>query len=295
MIHSETTQRMDFLDRIIAKAQGVESAIAPRVPSRFEPLTGAIVPSPEDFSEQPISVLASKPEPIGVNASPRAAQRTTEARAVGLHHLEVTARGDETEEMNDAGARITEKFLDPVVSPLSSARVPNCVERMETREKHHAAMRSAESDWISGVREPPGAEALPSSDTTTRIRRTAISVNASMDRNSESTPAGREELRLDPPDPRHKGGDLESNASMTAPLAALIPRIGVVPVTKLSKELRSTSLASERQPQAPVIHVTIGRVEVRAVQAAATKPRIQPVKPKPLGLDDYLKQRGGRR
>ena len=294
MSRRETTQPMDFLGRIIAKAQGVESAIAPRVPSRFEPTAGGIGPSLEDFSEQPTSVLASKGEPIGVNASPRAAQRTTEARAVGIPHLEVTARRDEAEEMNDAGAQITEKAPYPVVSLLPSARAPDFVERMVTRESRHAAMRAAESDWISGVGQQPSAEALPSSDMATGVRRTAISVNARFARDGESAPGGREELRLDPPDPGHKSGALESDAALTAPLA-LIPRIGVVPVTKLSNDLRATSLANEREPQTPVIHVTIGRVEVRAVQAPAVEPRIEPVKPKPLGLDDYLKQRGGRR
>lgn len=60
--------------------------------------------------------------------------------------------------------------------------------------------------------------------------------------------------------------------------------------------LRALSRAESRQPtkQAPMpaIHVTIGRVEVRATQPAASKPRVaQPVGPK-LSLEDYLRSRG---
>jgi hypothetical protein len=45
----------------------------------------------------------------------------------------------------------------------------------------------------------------------------------------------------------------------------------------------------------PVVNVTIGRIEVRAVppQPGATRPRSQG--PTPLSLEDYLKQRGGER
>src|ERR1039458_263580 len=50
---------------------------------------------------------------------------------------------------------------------------------------------------------------------------------------------------------------------------------------------------NEPRPSAPAIHVTIGRVEVRAIQSAAPKPK--PAKPAPpkLSLDDYLQKRDG--
>ena len=50
---------------------------------------------------------------------------------------------------------------------------------------------------------------------------------------------------------------------------------------------------NEHRPASPVINVTIGRVEVRAIQSAAPKPK--PAKPAPpkLSLDDYLQKRDG--
>ncbi|RYE87732.1 MAG: hypothetical protein EOP19_03460 [Hyphomicrobiales bacterium] len=45
----------------------------------------------------------------------------------------------------------------------------------------------------------------------------------------------------------------------------------------------------------PVVNVTIGRIEVRAVPAQPGPTRQRPQGPKPMSLDDYLKQRGGGR
>ena len=51
--------------------------------------------------------------------------------------------------------------------------------------------------------------------------------------------------------------------------------------------------APEAAPAAPVIQVTIGRVEVRAVMAPPSPPRPAP-RPR-LSLDDYLRQSRGDR
>ncbi|MBI2203112.1 MAG: hypothetical protein HYU41_04570 [Candidatus Rokubacteria bacterium] len=51
-----------------------------------------------------------------------------------------------------------------------------------------------------------------------------------------------------------------------------------------------------RSPSGPVVHVSIGRLEVRAVRPAPSPPRPAPRAPEPaLSLDDYLRQRSERR
>jgi hypothetical protein len=45
----------------------------------------------------------------------------------------------------------------------------------------------------------------------------------------------------------------------------------------------------------PTIHVTIGRVEVRAVLPPSTKPKVEPSAAPKVSLEDYLKQRNGGR
>lgn len=44
---------------------------------------------------------------------------------------------------------------------------------------------------------------------------------------------------------------------------------------------------------APVINITIGRVEVRAVSTPPAPRRPEARGPRPMTLDEYLKQRGG--
>lgn len=54
---------------------------------------------------------------------------------------------------------------------------------------------------------------------------------------------------------------------------------------------RSTQLERRASRSAPIIRVTIGRVEVRAVHPPASKPKpVKPATPK-LSLDDYLRRR----
>jgi len=47
-------------------------------------------------------------------------------------------------------------------------------------------------------------------------------------------------------------------------------------------------------PPAPDVHVTIGRVEVRATPAASTESRREPARRPAMGLAEYLEKRANR-
>jgi hypothetical protein len=53
--------------------------------------------------------------------------------------------------------------------------------------------------------------------------------------------------------------------------------------------------ASSASASAPEIHIHIGRVELTALQAAPAKSTPRSIGKKPMSLDDYLRQRNGRR
>jgi hypothetical protein len=57
-------------------------------------------------------------------------------------------------------------------------------------------------------------------------------------------------------------------------------------------ERESTHIEPMPPVTEPVVNVTIGRVEIRAVAPPPSPTRRVPQTPKPLSLDDYLKQRG---
>jgi hypothetical protein len=68
------------------------------------------------------------------------------------------------------------------------------------------------------------------------------------------------------------------------------PRREIAPVIRATARVESTRAVLPPAP--PTIHVTIGRVEVRATpQATAAKPVARPAGPR-LSLDDYLRSRG---
>ena len=103
----------------------------------------------------------------------------------------------------------------------------------------------------------------------------------------------------------HEASGIDAQKEGHPASGVLIPKPAAAPVPYPSqREAPGTGSATARdltsapptaEQPAPVINVTIGRVEVRAVQASAGKPRIEASTPKPLSLDDYLKQRGGNR
>jgi hypothetical protein len=55
----------------------------------------------------------------------------------------------------------------------------------------------------------------------------------------------------------------------------------------------SSAVSQAEAPPEPVVHVNIGRIEVRATPQAQTKREPQSKLPA-LGLDEYLKQFGGK-
>jgi hypothetical protein len=57
----------------------------------------------------------------------------------------------------------------------------------------------------------------------------------------------------------------------------------------------AVSLLQPSLKEAPAIHVTIGRVEVRAVTPPVAAPKPAPKSAPKLSLEDYLKRRNGER
>jgi hypothetical protein len=84
----------------------------------------------------------------------------------------------------------------------------------------------------------------------------------------------------------------EQQSSSDAPRVVVV-QSRVMPIERRGEDRSSRgplSLSAQAPPPAPTIHVTIGRVEVRATAPAvpASKPRPAP---QTTSLDDYLRQR----
>jgi hypothetical protein len=106
---------------------------------------------------------------------------------------------------------------------------------------------------------------------------------------TQPTPENRETRRDARPDVRsaHLGPVVRDGVESTVPDVSLAP-----PPAVLVPRLLQPAQPVIPKPAEPVIHVTIGRVEIRAVSAPAGPERPKPSKPA-LSLSDYLHRRSG--
>ena len=103
---------------------------------------------------------------------------------------------------------------------------------------------------------------------------------------SDGTQTGRAGKERNPSRADHSHGVTRETASVT-PEVILTPRISLPPVAQPVMPSAST-------PAEPTVHVTIGRVEIRAVSTPSVPKRPAPSKPA-LSLSDYLSRRNGGR
>lgn len=262
MKEGATPPPMDFFNGVVLKARGAESGIAPRLPSLFEPVAGVAM-APMDAIEEQVAAARdlqdASPESRGSRSPVAHALRPL---APGL--VDALAQGAELDPMeHDLQGRSAEAALVATLQPVP----------VVTRLSGGLATRRDEQ-------QPEGTPAFD-------VMRTD---ETDLGRTQES---GHEASRIGEP----KEGRQESGVLIPKPAAVPVPYPSQreAPGTGSATARDLTSSPPMAEQPAPVINVTIGRVEVRAVQAPAGKPRIDPSKPKPLSLDDYLKQRGGNR
>ena len=157
--------------------------------------------------------------------------------------------------------------LDPVSAP------------QRRRSTIHAAERPPAA--------PPPVQAGPSAESraTTRTHADPVLLVPSAEADAEQPPSTA-------PPPARRGGEPapRTNGPRTPPPSPLVA--AQVAGRRASQPRRET-----RRDEPPEVHVTIGRIEVRAVAPPAPAPTRRPLpQPVPLSLDEYLEQRrSGRR
>lgn len=268
---SGMTAPTGFLSHLVARARGTDSAIEPRLPSLFEPVA---VPS---------TALAAEPAELSVPPSPRpdtapdGVPGAKQPPAVGgLRPLELpplTGSARREEAPLEEGRQAHEPPARPV--PRAVARAAASMGFPAEEPGSRPATAGSRPDAAPRERPRPRGSSAPSAAPLETERAKAGAVT------------GEQRSVLQEPERRAPG------ALVAQPVAVLVPRIGIQAPQASHRDLPPAD--DMREQPAPVINVTIGRVEVRAVPGAPAKPRIEQAKPRALSLDDYLKQRGGRR
>lgn len=264
-----------FLDHLIARGLGLEESIRPRARLLFEPQPAGAThitpaaPGDMEFEERDLA-------PDG-----RASSQT--GAAVERNDRELARARLTAPRSPEQGTRA----IEPVIR-----RTP--VENAGDRARSFARPDLALDGNIN-----PRAE---------RAAFTQHPSNPRADGSSAMPPAA---LGKAPEDPRESAIILRAAAGAspsTGPQAAHAPPPPVVrpsaPIepARSREQPRLASPLDQRRPpdwrrpaeREPVIHVTIGRIEVRAEQPSARPPAKERSVQKPMSLDEYLRRRTGR-
>jgi hypothetical protein len=261
----------DLFTTLAREALGVPMAIAPRGRSRFEaPSSPLNLAAESDDVSAALSDAA--PPPAGIVAEPRRIGATPPRAAPHEHARETATDGDILPQPEFEPA---ETPHEPVSSgPARMMGEPARAAAQAARPAAEAA-RPAPAPFVAR----PQAAAQPA-------RPTAPVARADEMRDDQAPPTAMPNA---PAPPQRR---LPPDAEPAAP-RAVVPEI-------LRRETAARAEPQRAQPAPqphaaqtpPAIHVTIGRVEVRAVTppGARSAPQPKPVKPA-MSLADYLEQR----
>ena len=241
----------DFLDRLAARAIGSETALSPRLPSLFEPLQRAPIMPPADAGEVPAH---HRDMASAAPVVPVAASSPREPARAAESMERSAARVvpvDRTAAPAPARAAANLPHEPRPSSPIAPAPVPSVVER-------------------SGTPVAPERQAVGSSPVQPRQVHVA--------------PARQETARTPAP-----GGALLPAPAPVFAATRTTPEGSGRTVAARDAAARTGGKAAATVE--PVVHVSIGRLEVRAAPAAAA-PSHRREEPRPSSLDDYLRQRG---
>ncbi len=265
----------DFLRRVIDRAFERAAPIEPRLRSLFEPhdqgaaAGGAWLAELAHTDEDEIASNVADADADSGIAGANVRRPTRDSAAAVLpgresgtarhRHLGLSARPPEA---GSAGILRTEE------------RSPSAM------DTHRDSPTTADRESLHAMLTPPDAVLLPRAMGTS-MRSADGSNNAAAPPQAREV-AGRSAKRSE--------DQQEESVSPASPMQ----RIAIEPPTASHRPQREPMREEEaaRSPE-PVVNVTIGRVEIRAVPAPRASARQRSQGPKPLSLDDYLKQRGG--
>ncbi|TAM62904.1 MAG: hypothetical protein EPN49_03150 [Rhodanobacter sp.] len=248
----------DFLDRLVGRAIGSEPLLAPRLPSLFEPLQRAPIMPPVwgDADARERRDAAAPAAEAAAAPLPRSAQASAAASA----------------DASPIATRPLERMLSPAPAAAAVAR----------GDFQPAAAVAAPPSRV--VDERPAAPVSPSD----RAGREAPLPAAVQPRHTRLVPDQQAQTAA----PAHA-----ATGALLPPAARMLPASHTVqtpsqPAGARVPRVRATPPERTRDDAGePVVHVSIGRLEVRAAPAVAVPPRHRDG-PRPGSLDDYLRQRG---
>ena len=260
-----------YFGRLIDRAVGRAAVLQPLVPSRFEPAREAPQPGLDSLVAQEAEAVAAPP-PESARPARTPAPATADVRA-GPDGERSTRESAPLPRLPDARGEVLERpTRRPAESPERPPREAG-EERFDALEERlQRAADAVRELWDQVDRERP---------------RDAIAAPAPL------TAAPRAVGPDSPPPPQESG----PRAIAVAPAAPRAPTAPAPLALGAERKPARDDAAPASRESAPRIHVTIGRVEVRAVSTPPVSARPGPRRAEAhVSLEDYLRgrDRGGR-
>jgi hypothetical protein len=317
----------DFLSQLIERERGAGGVVVPRLSSFYEQRPDALPAETKGASEDtgetlrgeiPRGALQRHDEPP--SAAPTIAQRGTEAADTVSAEPMVKLVARPAPQAASDTVSSARSHIDAL--PPRQRAIPDVDLRKSELATLHASIAAPRSPEIASRAVPPPDEpAQPVAQTRARpvverrlAPRAAESRDASVaapvpepaPRRTAAQPAASgesdtaEPMRLARPPPvmpvvaitQQTGDSVAAPTASPAPMPRNFGEIAPAPAPHTGDAAPSRD--RDAPAPMPTIHVTIGRVEVRAVQAPARDPRPVRVSEQPMSLDEYLRRRGQR-
>lgn len=260
-----------FLQRLALRESGAVPVLQPRLPSWFEPAAGRTPGAAPEIVDEAREETVDRVAP----APGRPAQR---------NHAEPRQPATPPVRVPIAGPAPASRPLAALVAPAPRMTIPETKAQETTRLPAILAPLAAA---------PAPAEPAPARARPAQARQLVIQETGPLParRNESAAPplplAATQAAPASAPPARAKAA---LQAPPTPPLAP--PSVRMAPAALLAVQAAEGRRSADAAAPEPVVQVTIGRLEVRAVQSAQAPAPPRP-RQAPTSLDDYLAKRNG--
>ena len=303
----------DFLDHIVSRSLAPTASVQPRLPSLFEAPAVKELYEVESSGEPSKATSESGQPELGSEPAshlpPNIAERLRNLEEI-LRSVQRDAREQESHSARtDPGLPIRkivklpgEPFPpEPSVFIAKPPReepptvVPKQNERPDIHSDDHIVFSGLTPQQADASRVPDRSTTVPTIATSAlgvglrnveRTPVTAPAVNRDAEARQESDES--ETVPLPPSKTRRASSTATKDSDRNPrPIQPLVP--SVAKPSPLSSEIFASAPRNGFRPPAPTIHVTIGRVEVRATPRPSERRQAAPLKGPKLSLEDYLR------
>lgn len=317
----------DFLGQLIERERGAAGAVAPRLPSFYEPRSDALPSETAESGAEDAGETLGEKVPRGAlqhHDEPQSAETATTHRAVQA--ADSVSVASSVKHVTQPAPETASDTISPARSHIDAPQQERAIPDVDSRKPQQAtppaSIAAPLSPEITSRAAPPLNEP---EQTVAQTKVPPVIERRLVPRAAAPRDASVAALIPEPPPRRtvaQPAAPRESDAAETMRSIRPLPLTPVIAITRPTGDSVSApekalaaappnpgeiapmpvrhaadaapSRAQDALAPMPTIHVTIGRVEVRAVQAPARDAQQVRASEQPMSLDEYLRRRSQR-